>query len=264
MSIQTNSLPRTIENSTNFVFFETPRTLNINEDLKTDYSRTLDVDTLITELKSKGPLVALGKMGPAFYAEPAFKLSDKIGSHDIHGWTPGTHQNKGGNNYAIILGARKLEERELIYFTMSDDITPNSDSYLRTHKPSSTDNKIYVISNKTFSNFLNDIYPAAQPVDPASLDKEGETEADFLAQLSALNLNSILDRGDGEKKCKDIGQKIFNKFKAQNNGNSDSGREVVQNICDKVAKTATDGRLRKQYIERAWNGIGDSNWKWQG
>ncbi|KAF3361909.1 hypothetical protein PHSC3_001563 [Chlamydiales bacterium STE3] len=69
--------------------------------------------------------------------------------------------------------------------------------------------------------------------------------------------------GQGEAKCKAIGQAAFNEFKEKAGGNSWAAKEAVQKICDLVRSLAQDGALRKQYVERAWDGIGDAKWRWQ-
>jgi hypothetical protein len=95
---------------------------------------------------------------------------------------------------------------------------------------------------------------------PVELDNSLEK---YVTKLSNLPLNSIIDRGEGEKKCREIGQSIFDKYKKQSRGDSLAGREAVVTVCDNIAFSAIDGRLRKQYIERAWDGIGDKSWSWQ-
>lgn len=91
-----------------------------------------------------------------------------------------------------------------------------------------------------------------------------------IQQLIDLPLDSILDRGKTERLTKELGQKWFDKYKAQGGG-SNAGKIAVQNMCDWIAFNTTDSpkdaKLRRQYVEYAWgspfgSGIGDNNWKW--
>jgi hypothetical protein len=89
-------------------------------------------------------------------------------------------------------------------------------------------------------------------------------EQEYLQKLvSIMPLDSILDQGTVEKSCKDLGQKIFDRFKNAAHWNSLAGKAAVQNICNAIATSCQDGSLRKQYIERAWNNIGDAHWQWR-
>jgi hypothetical protein len=92
--------------------------------------------------------------------------------------------------------------------------------------------------------------------------KLNESEQEFLNRLVSFELDSILDEGEGEKKCKSLGQEIFDKYKNEKDGDSNAGKKAVQKICDAIPFSCKDGSLRKQYIERAWNGIGDNKWRW--
>lgn len=274
------SLPKALEQSADSIFFEKPANVKIDEDARSRYASSQKIETLIEELKEKGPLVALGKMGPSAYADAPFKLEDKVCAQNVYGWKPGTERKAhASQSYAMVLGAKKIEDREYVYFTMSQDITTNSTSYTRKHKPSGTDTKVYVTSHKTFRNYLFDLYPTPQsskekppeemPVffissQPKISPKLSVSERKYVEQLSSIKpLDSILDRDEGEARCKAIGQEIFNKYKEEAGGKSMAGKEAAQRICDAVVFIASDGALRKQYIERAWDGIGDANWDWR-
>ena len=91
-----------------------------------------------------------------------------------------------------------------------------------------------------------------------------EKEQEYVKELVSIQpLESILTDKNTRKKCKDLGQKIFDEFKSQADGNSLMGETVVKKICNAIHFESGDGRLRKQYIERAWDGIGDKNWQWR-
>lgn len=264
---------RPLEQSSDSIFFGTPRTLVTDEEAVTKYATSGKIETLIKDLTEKGPHIASGPFGPGFYTEAPFKLKDKVCDRDVYGWKPGTpHAEHPANSRILILGAKKTAEgREYVYFSMSQDITPNSRSYIRKHAPSPTDTKLYVISNKTFHNYVQDLYPpfqfpsAAVPVaSTSSVPSRPTTEAEYIQKLISITpLDSIIDRGEGEQSCKAIGQEIFDKYKEEAAGNSWAGKHAAVRICEAVISRAIDGSLRKQYIERAWDGIGDDTWRWQ-
>lgn len=257
--------PKTIVASENCIFFDVPKKLQINEDAVTRFATSNKIELLIQELKEKGPMVALGQMGPTVYKEEPFKLQVKIGEYEIYGWKPGTARKEHPKStYFLILGANKINDKEIVYYTPSEDITLNTSSYMRTHSPSRSDTKIYAVSIKTFNNYLTDLYPPVttieKPKNSSGLSPLEQGYAEALASI--MPLDSILDNGEGQKKCKAIGQKAFDEFKKNANGNTWTAKEAVQNICDSLVSFATDGKLRKQYVERAWDGIGDDNWRW--
>jgi hypothetical protein len=265
MQPQGTTVYKTLEHSSNYIFFENPKNVQINEDAKTRYATSSKIEVLIEELKEKGPLVASGQIGPDAYVDKPFKLKNKIGDYDIYGWKPGSARKEfSQNNYLLILGAKKIEEQEIVYFTLSEDATLNTTSYIRQHKPSHTDSKIYAVSNNTFKTYLFDLYPPVQPIEKAKnssgLVPLEQAYAQTLASL--MPLDSILDRGAGERKCKEIGQKAFDEFKKNSHGDSWAASEAVIRICDSMLSLAPDGKLRKQYVEKAWDGIGDDTWSW--
>jgi hypothetical protein len=149
-----------LERSTNSIFFEKPINVNINEKSVTRYAKSQKIETLINELQEKGPLIGLGQIGPNSYAVKPFELKNKLYGQNIYGWEPGAKRvDHSKQNYIMILGAKKIEDREYVYFTSSEDVTANVTGYLRKHQPSSSDAKIYVVSHKTFQNYLCDLYP---------------------------------------------------------------------------------------------------------
>jgi hypothetical protein len=247
-----NELPKS-------VFYPRPKIgIIINEEGKPEYASTFKIETLIAELNESGPFVGIGKFGPGAYLGEASKLK-KMFNHDIYYWKSGPDGAKR-NEFAkdvsfIILGAQKTVDGEHVFFTMSDDVTLNQKVTTREHRTSKTDTKIYITSHKTFVDYINDLYPVFTG---------SELTEDYLYVQKLINitpLDSILDRGEGERKCKAIGQEIFDHFK-QKYGNSKAGQNAVQRICDAVGDTAKDGHLRKQYIDRAWDRIGDNSWLW--
>ena len=98
---------------------------------------------------------------------------------------------------------------------------------------------------------------------PCERPKLSRREREYVAQLVSITpAEKILTDKSTEEKCKELGQKIFDEFKYNAAGNSTAGEIAVKNVCDAIHFECSDGRIRKQYIERAWDGIGDSNWQW--
>lgn len=243
----------------NKVFYPRPELpLTIYVESQPQYTSSYKIEVLIAELKECGPFVGTGKFGPGAYT--GRPLKKKMFGHHIYYWNTGlggSKRNEKANTVSfIILGAQKTNITEYVFFTMSDDITANNKATAREHRASKTDTKIYVTSHTTFTSYICALYP---------LLTGSELTVDYLYVQKLINitlLDSIIDQGVVEEQCNAIGQEIFNHFK-QKYGNSGAGTEAVKRICDAVGFTAQDGRLRKPYISRAWDGIGDLNWRWR-
>jgi hypothetical protein len=94
-----------------------------------------------------------------------------------------------------------------------------------------------------------------------------EMEKEWLREVLALPMASILDGGEGQKKCHELGQKIFNFYKNMWGGCTLGGKLGTQKIANAIVSTGTDGLkkikgLRKQLVAYAWKGIGDEYWLW--
>lgn len=236
------------------VFFEKPDALYVDEDYSVKPPAYATIDQLMKSLQENGPLIAIGKMGPSAYTEKPFHLKERVSNQDIYGWGPGTSKEYSNATPVILLGARKIEPcveqiepRAYVYYIQARDFTRDTKSLIRGFEPSE-DKKVYVMSYK---NFLTRSLVDLHPICP---------HGKWL--FSTVPLNSILDGGEIEDKCKEIGQQIFNHYK-EAKGNSEAGRSAVVRICEAARVLASDGKDRKAYIERAWNGIGDKNWSWQ-
>lgn len=92
----------------------------------------------------------------------------------------------------------------------------------------------------------------------SELTFEQEKDAD---ELICLQLHTILDRGEGEKACREMGQRFFEKYKLSQNSSEKSG-EILRKICNWIRTNCADGPERKKAIESAWIGIGDAFWTW--
>lgn len=228
-------------NSPSCIFLQIPSKITINEDARTKYASSQKIETLMEELR-EGPVIALGHLGPNSYLDAPFKREAQVAGRDIYGWKPQSTRKEGKSSYAMVVGAQKEGERELVYFVLAQDVTLDRETYVRDYRTSNQDVNVYVTSHKTFSNYLTDLYPLSRAAPaPAS------SEEALIQQLCSLSLNSILDGKEGERKCRELGQAISDK----------SGLEGMQRVCKAVKQKAPDGKLREQYISRAWNRVGD-------
>lgn len=109
------------------------------------------------------------------------------------------------------------------------------------------------------SESSNMFFISSAPSAPPQLSAE---EKEYVKKLvSIMPLDTILTDEKVEKECKDLGQQIFDKVKAAHN--SFTAKDAVKRVCNSVYFSCHDGALRKQYIEYAWDGIGDDTWRWQ-
>ncbi|MBA2369771.1 MAG: hypothetical protein H0V82_12235 [Candidatus Protochlamydia sp.] len=233
---------------TQTVFFEKPQVLYVDEDYSVKPPAYGTIEKLMKSLQENGPLVAIGKMGPSAYSETPFKLKDKLSNEEVYGWRPLTSKEHAASTQVILLGAKQTESNAYVYFTLAKDITKNESSLIRGYKPLDTDAKVYVMS---YENFLKRSLVDLHPICPHG------------RWLFSQPVNSLLDGGEIEKKCNQIGQQIFDHYKIVANGSSEAGRSAVVRICEAAKVLTHDGLVRKAHIEHAWDGIGDMTWQWR-
>ncbi|MEK7339910.1 MAG: hypothetical protein WBD50_01735 [Candidatus Rhabdochlamydia sp.] len=98
---------------------------------------------------------------------------------------------------------------------------------------------------------------------PSARPQLSAEEEQYVQELVSIKpLNSILTDKNVREKCKSLGQKVFDQAKVAHNEDSFAAKDVVVRICNAICFSCNDGSLRKQYIERAWDGIGDDVWRW--
>lgn len=234
--------------TTQTTFFPKPQVLYVDQDYSVKPPAYGTIDQLMKSLQDNGPLVAEGKMGPSAYTEASFKLRDKVGNQEIYGWKPLTFKEYAPSTQVILLGAKQTESDAYVYFTLAKDITKDVKSLIRGFKPLDTDAKVYIMS---YENFLNRSLEDLHPICP-----HGQW-------LFSVPIDTILDGGETEKKCNEIGQLIFDHYKSAARGDSGAGRLAVIRICEAAKVLTHNGSIRKSHIERAWNRIGDMSWQWQ-
>lgn len=160
MSAELNTLPKIPDQPIDGIFFERPDKLSINKSSVIQPDNLLKIETLIAQLQKNGPLVACGQIGPDAYIDRPFKLDNK----DIYGWKPGALRfDSSTKRYALILEAKKIEDRGHVYFSITDDSISNVNASIREHKSSVIDTRVYVISYKTFLNYLSELNLPASP-----------------------------------------------------------------------------------------------------
>lgn len=67
----------------------------------------------------------------------------------------------------------------------------------------------------------------------------------------------MIDMGPGEIACKNLGQEALDFFKNKGGGNSYKAFRKLQQIADAIWFSDGEGRLRKNYRERALARVGD-------
>jgi len=82
-----------------------------------------NIEALVSELRTHGPLLVSGSFGQAFYSTPAFKLRNLVGGRSIWAWTPQivdvyfkARPLGKETHYVVIVGAEAAENRSYVYF----------------------------------------------------------------------------------------------------------------------------------------------------
>ncbi len=114
---------------------------------------------MIKIIQKNGPIIAFGKIGPAYYQDHPFMKSQIEGEH-IYGWKDETKRREELKyDNVIVIGAKSRGKRDFVYFIQSQLAHPNADdgSYRR-YSPSSIDQKIYGISYKIFNEYVEHLH----------------------------------------------------------------------------------------------------------
>lgn len=230
------------------LFLEKPRVLYVDEAYSVKPPPYSTIENLIKSLQEHGPLIAVGKMGPAAYTKAPFKFIDRTFNREIYGWKPGAFKEFAPRIPVILLGVRQTDLTACIYFTLAKDITADEESLVRGYQPLQTDTNVYAM---TYENFINRSLSNLHSICP---------HAEW---LYSVPVNTILVGGEVENKCRQLGQEIFNHYKTNAQGNSEEGKYGMIRMCEAAKALTQDGSVRKAHIERAWNGVGDDNWRWE-
>jgi hypothetical protein len=105
------------------------------------------IESLIDELKKKGPLFIGGAFGKTAYVDEPFKMNKKLVGRDIYAWKPGAERHPIAflGHSVLLIGAKKIEDSAFVYFIDPiDQSDPNDKS----------SQKIYMIS---FTNLTSNI-----------------------------------------------------------------------------------------------------------
>jgi hypothetical protein len=108
-------------------------------------------DSLISELKSKGPLFVGGALGKPAYMDAPYERTQKIANRAIYAWRPGAkrHPNSFVGHTVLLVGAKKVEKEAYVYFI--DSVDPSDPKDL-------SKQKIYMISFNNFTNHITDLH----------------------------------------------------------------------------------------------------------
>ncbi|MDP1608825.1 MAG: hypothetical protein Q8L98_05885 [Chlamydiales bacterium] len=232
----------------------------------TSHSSLNSIQTLIDQLEPS-PFVVFAKLGPQFYSEAPFQLKNKVAGQVVFGWAPNAVRKDLEPKCFLVLGAEDREGKKFVYYTPADYASSGVDAG-RIFRRSPTDEKIYVVSMKRFQEMVTHLvlpqepprarrmyFFTSMPTSPIDLSQEEESCAQ---QFHTFSLESIL--GNREQECKELAQQMFDQFKQDTN--SHFAKKSLQRICDSMVTQTPDGRLRKQYLERAWDGVGDASERW--
>ena len=230
------------------VFLNIPKTVYADEDYDVKPPRYGTVDQLMASIKESGPLVAVGKLGPAAYNKEPFKLKSSMNGNEVWGWRSGAAKTYAAYQNVFIVGVKKEENKGYVYYVPAIDLTESKTSLIRKYVPASSEKKVYVMSYK---NFLERALFNLHPVCP---------HGQYL--FSELKVETMEKNEEVRMECKQKGQEIFDHYKEKAGGSSTSGKEGVQKICDAISLFAPNGALLKKLVERALSGIGDKTWTW--
>lgn len=218
------------------VFLEKPRTLFVDEDYSIKSPRYETIEELMHSLQTVGPLLVSGRMGPSAYPEAPIKLKNS----EIYGFQPHTIKSYAPRTEAILLGAKLIDSSAYVYYTLADDTTPNHRSPIRGYQPSDTDTKIYAMA---YDDFLQRALRDVPPICP---------------HAQRLYTHTLQD-----EELKQIGQQIFDHYKAIDHGDWEAGKYALERICEAAKALKVDGAALKERMERVWDGIGDTEWRWK-
>jgi hypothetical protein len=105
-----------------------------------------------------------------------------------------------------------------------------------------------------FNPFFNNYTPVTNELT--------EMEKEYVHVLRNLPLHTIIDGGEGQKRCHEIGQEIYDYFMSTNNNNWKAGQLALYNISEVLSFSCIDGWERKKYVSYAWAYVGGKEWCW--
>lgn len=115
---------------------------------KSSWTPLKGIDGLITELKEKGPLFIGGAFGQSAYIDKPYKMTQQIAERDVYAWNPRAkrHPTTFLGHAVLLIGAKKIQDKALVYFINSQDPSDPKDKSLQ---------KIYAMS---FTNLTSNIF----------------------------------------------------------------------------------------------------------
>ena len=79
----------------------------------------------------------------------------------------------------------------------------------------------------------------------------------IVSELESVSIEDILDRGEGEKRCKALGQKLFDFYKDR--FGSSKAFSILQSTITKIGQSDHE---RAHCLERAFARVGDDANRW--
>jgi hypothetical protein len=109
---------------------------------------------------------------------------------------------------------------------------------------------------------LDQVGSGHDSVDPTEFENTmNALKCQFIQRFKALEFLSILDGGEGESRCKAMGQEAFDAFKALGAVSSEAF-ELLQEVVEALREDLSDGYVRSRSVEYALDGVGDRNIVW--
>lgn len=107
------------------------------------WNPTQPLEKLLEALKNLGPHFVLGNLGPAYYTEAPFQLTESIEGRGVFGWKPGASRQTHETSHAVVLVGVALDKQR-VYF-----IDPNDAS-----GPEEKSQRIYAMAYENFKQRL--------------------------------------------------------------------------------------------------------------
>lgn len=269
MDIQAYPLPKQLNQQPDAAFFKAPDALYTEEDYSVKPPGYGDIDCILASIREYGPLIAQAKTGPSAYDGAVVMKKAKACGEDVFGWKKGAKIKPDARQRDIvIIGAQKVEAKEEVskgggeaaaaapkaaatgwlYFRLAQDVTGNQECLIRKYQVSTVDPRLFCVPYEFFKvSCLSMLHPPCPYAQWLFVDLE---------QKAILN--------EEKARCKEVGQRIFDLYRAQVNASRTEGEksthafDCVVRICD-AASVISKERLRSGDIARAWNMIGDDH-----
>jgi hypothetical protein len=167
---------KVLEQSSSCIFFDKPFQFTIvMEDFMTHLASGFPVSLFDHLTIKQCPFLGFVNLGPKVYEEAPFRLKGKVAGYDVYGWKPGAVRKEVFTpDYVLILGAKKTEGGEYVYYTNYRDSNKDALSSTREYRPLMSDPRIYVATALTFFGRLSGLYYSAHSLSIKKAEKKSD------------------------------------------------------------------------------------------